>query len=580
MASQTETHHYLDRNETKKRLSIFLSDPNFFAINTPKQNYVYILGLPNEFQKAAPETNIFTDTELTDVCKKYKDIAVISVFFADQQPSMITLWKGLTSSYQTFYATRPNGSLIVSDNFLTILSCIPVAERTQSHDLIIDHFVFRRADGRRSYCDQIRRLGHGEKITINLKTGHSNVLLYDSLNDADFGELPNDELDKIDSALDQTIKDIKVTPKVATLFSGGVDSTLTHSYFKEPVSALYLKNETYAFTEEKQYAQNAASLIGATLTEIDVETNKFVEQLIDSTRFIGMPPQFLQVVVHINAFRSKFETFVTGERADSLFGTHRLVDNIASYFASPIAASLLGAFSHVIPSSADERWRLTCATARKLSLSPEDPYGFGCQGAVYTDFRLLNSVFEESEIRRRLENCRDYLFERVDMIPDADNFTRHSQVFHWMQYFGTEIVMLYRHFANAFGKDIIAPFLKGAVVDSALASPANVRYQKGFEAKYLLKQVLQKRVPFYDVYKKKGLTQIPFDKYYESGPLSNIWEQIEKPNIFDRRAEDKIVQSKGWMAWNLLIYAIFRQNVMEQGVELYTPKSAQFSWTI
>jgi asparagine synthetase B (glutamine-hydrolysing) len=580
MASQTETYRDPDLNEMKqKRLSIFLSDPKYLAMKTPK-NYVYILGLPNAFQKTAPETNLFSDSELTRICMTYKDIAAISVFFAEQTPVMITLWKGLTSSYETFYAARPNGSLIVSDNFPTILSCIPVAERTQSHDLIIDHFVFRRADGRSSYCDQIHRLGHGEKITINLKTGHSNVLLYDSLNDVDFGKLPHDELEKIDSALDETIKGIKLTPKVANLFSGGVDSTLLHSYFKEPVSALYLKKNSYAFTEEQKYAQDAASLLSASLKEVDIETNKFAEQLIDSTRFIGMPPQFLQVVVHINAFRSKFETFVTGERADSLFGMHRRVDNIASYFAFPVAASLLGAISHLIPSSANERWRLTCATARKLSVSPEDPFGFGCQGAVFTDYRLLNSVFEESEIRRRLENCREYLFERVDMIPDADNFTKHSQVFHWMNFFGGEIVMLYRHFANAFGKDIIAPFLKGAVVDAALASPANVRYQKGFEAKYLLKEVLQKRVPLYDAYKKKGYTHIPFDKYYESGPLHNIWEQLNRPNIFDRQAEDKIIQSKGWMAWNLILYAIFCQNVLVQDVGLYTPKSSQFSWTI
>jgi asparagine synthetase B (glutamine-hydrolysing) len=579
MASPAENHRPSDNKETARRLSILLCDPHFFEIKTPSNN-VFILGLPNEFKTAMPRNKLVTDVEITEICKSRKDISAISVSLAEAAPISITLWKGLTSSYEIFYTIRPDGGIVLSDNFPSILACLPVAERTQSHSLIIDHFIFRRADSRSSYCDQIRRLGHGEKMTMDPGTGRTKAQLYDSLDDVGLGEAPGDELERIDSALSQTIGDIRITPNVANLFSGGVDSTLIHSYFKEPVSALYLKQERYAFEEEENYARDAAALVSARLTEVDMDTDGFAEHVIDATRFIGMPPQFLQVVVHINAFRSEFETFITGERADSLFGMHRLVDIIASKFASPFAASLLGGVAHFIPASANERWRLICATARKLSVAPEDPFGFGCQGAVYTDYTLLNNVFGETEIRQRLENCRDYLFERVDMIPNANNFTRHSQVFHWMNYFGGEIVMLYRHFANAFGKDLVAPFLNAAVVEAALASPANVRYQRGYDSKYLLKELLQKRVRRYDAHKKKGYTHLPFDRFYKFGSLSNIWEKVERPNLFDRPVEDEIINSKGWMAWNLILYAILRQHVMDRRGDLQTPKSAQFSWTI
>ncbi len=124
------------------------------------------------------------------------------------------------------------------------------------------------------------------------------------------------------------------------------------------------------------------------------------------------------------------------------------------------------------------------------------------------------------------------------------------------------------------------PFITGAVVATALEVPAADRYIKGMRNKYLLKDLLQKRVPTYPVDQRKGFTNVPFSRYYKEGPLSRVWERYEVPDFIESDLARKIVQAGNWMTWNAVSYAILKKRVLDNSDLAPVPGSRLLEWEL
>ena len=505
---------------------------------------------------------------------------MLKVHLTEGKARQVEVWKGMTSAYEVFYALRRNSDVLISDNFRSILSRLPVSERQTSETALVDHFLFRRVGGTESYSQGIARPGHGERLTLDLAAGVANRIQFDRVSDVSVTESAAYHVERIDEALARVLEPIRDQDRVANFFSGGVDSTLIQSYLGGAVPPVDLVTQSPAFDQEADYASRAAALLGLEAVRIPVREADFMDQLEEAVDAIGMAPHFLQIVLLGSAFKSDFRKFIMGERADALFGMTGRVARIAAYFAFPLGVLFLKAVTAPIPASARVRWHLLAATAAKLSRAPEDPFGFGCQSTVWTEFGLMDRIFDPALVRERLKRRREYLIERVDLSARRGRYKRHLECAQWLEYLCEDTVMLFRHFANAYGKSVFVPFITGAVVATALEVPADHRYIKGMRNKYLLKDLLQKRVPKYPVDQRKGFTDLPFSRYYKEGPLSRVWERYEVPDFIEPGLAREVVQAGNWMTWNAICYAVLKKRVLDTSDLAPVPGSWLLEWEL
>ena len=275
------------------------------------------------------------------------------------------LWRSLTSSFDLFYAME-DATLFVSDTFAGCVVNLPPEARVPSQDAVIDHFLFRTVPGENSFCERIKRTGHGMRIRVDLAKRAIEKGQF-----ARYTKRPyiDDEaacLKMIDEAIDRATADYR-SRDYAVLFSGGVDSTILATYLPENL----LSNNTITSPEfklELEYAKNAAQLLGNELQVNVVEEDDYFRRLEEVIDQLGMPPHHPQTVILSAAYKVKPDHFVTGEFADGLFGG--FAKGFARYgfiLGNPVFQKTVGALS-VLPI---ERVRSVANTSRALAYAAD-----------------------------------------------------------------------------------------------------------------------------------------------------------------------------------------------------------------
>ncbi len=272
------------------KLEIVLANPEVGRVSRPEATWL-LTGCDENDADRLERSGSEQDEIEPEICARAGDATIIKVIHSKGRAHKVSAWRGPTSMHEVFTLKRGNGDLIFADHFRNLLARLPIGERMPSDDAIIDHFIFRATPGHSTYCQSVARLGHGERSSIELMSNESSNTLFQRLDQNPNPRSVSEYLDDVDRALDEALSPFKRREDVANLFSGGIDSTLLHTYLGPETAALNLvvdvKNAASAM--EVEYAKSAASSLGMTLQRQEVRQSEFLRDLELATENTAMP---------------------------------------------------------------------------------------------------------------------------------------------------------------------------------------------------------------------------------------------------------------------------------------------------
>jgi hypothetical protein len=122
-------------------------------------------------------------------------------------------------------------------------------------------------------------------------------------------------------------------------------------------------------------------------------------------------------------------------------------------------------------------------------------------------------------------------------------------------------MMLQRHVAHTVGKRVMGPYGDADVLTELARIPVDERYIVGMRAKWILKDLIDQRVPGYPSNQRKKATALPWQRFYTDGPLTGIWDRYDVPDIFVGEDRDALVNSTSISTWNAITYAVWEERI-------------------
>jgi len=462
------------------------------------------------------------------------------------------------------YTLETADRFVVADSFRNALAELPVGDRRPAHNAVVDHLLFRHPPEPETYVAGIRALEHGTHLHRD-PDGTQTVEVVDRLDAR--GARGGPPVDALDAALAEGLDGLA---DATTMLSGGVDSTLVHTYLDEAPSLL-MAIDSPEFDFEVEYAREARDVLGVDGETVTVHEDAFLEALEASVDALGFPSHYNQTVLTDATFRRTDEsTYVNAEGADSLYG-------LAGVKGARVAAWLSPAFA--VPGG-ERLWRAGPGRAfpaarvlpdhvRRLHRDPADPGSFAQRLPFFTDPDLVGRITDPETVRERYARSLRYVTERVHRDAGRRGFAAQVELAHLLGYFRHNTVDQWRQLGYVHGHELVAPFKTRRVVDAALSMPAERRYVEGLasirsrSAKYVPKRLLKRRLPGYPVYREKGAGSLPVERYVESGPLSDAFERYDPPAFVPDALRAAHVESFGPVTWNLLTWAVWRDRVLQ-----------------
>ncbi|WP_229110958.1 asparagine synthase-related protein [Halapricum desulfuricans] len=412
-----------------------------------------------------------------------------------------------------------------------------------------------------TYVEEVGRLGHGEVLewtTTDVPETElvETISVDETINGAEAKH-------RLDRHFTDVIGDAKFNGSVATMLSGGVDSTLIHTYLDNDatVSAAFDSPE---FEFEIEYARRASDLLGSAHEVVLSDEENFldhVETTIDATGQPLLLPQ--ATLMHLAVSRSPHQIYLNGGLADGLFGTGTA--------ALAYLARYAGRAARLVPNLT---WQLEALkkTSEQLRRPASDPTGCAMNFRIHSDQNLVADMFGQTAVEERKNRRLRYTERRVDA-DDRKGYAAHMHLGHAIEYFHDNILTIWRHAAHDSGKAIQTPFSGRKVFETALAiSPAD-RYARFavpsrdqptrvVQHKYLLKELLNERLPAYDTKKRKGYSLLPMQRYLDDGPLSNAFDEYPMPEFVPEHYRGVIREGTDEVSWYALNYAVWRDRIL------------------
>jgi asparagine synthetase B (glutamine-hydrolysing) len=525
-----------------QKVRVLISDPAHRCIEL--QNGIWIASGLHERAENLLRVHP-TESQAEAICRNIGDALLVRFLAQEERLVRIDVWRGITSGYEMFHATCPDGSILLADQFRNILTEIPVSDRAPSESALLDHFLFRAVPAPQTYSSAVSRLGHGDRLTIDIATGATNIVRFDGIDYAWKHGRTADYLDRMDEALEQAFAWAPETKDLVSMFSGGVDSTLLQSCIRGEARALFYAPQSVnpGTPDPVHYAHHAARLLNLKL-EIrplrDEDTWSNLESNIDMAAW---PQRVIQTSMYADAFGHRAPAFLQGGRGDALFGAAGTRSALLAARCDGWADVVLPAIGKLPVGTLSVRARKLLQTSRELRNDPLSPHGWaaGMSSRGFTDEDIIVDAVGSSAVVDRLSRRLLYAASRLGPAGKAARaHYQHIELAHWIDYWCEDATAFIRQLALAHRKMIHLPFLTTPMVAMAMSVPTEERYAKGFAAKYLLKRALLRRVPRYPVHQKKGITSMRLPPTYQGERRAAIWEEYPVPDFIPERHRDAV----------------------------------------
>jgi asparagine synthetase B (glutamine-hydrolysing) len=455
---------------------------------------------------------------------------------------------------------RPSGEVIIGDHIRNLLARLTPAERLPDERILTEHYLFRVVIGASTYSATVTKLKPAELLVIDLGSGTVETEVFDRIDPASEPRRRDAYVDLVDAKLAEVTGGID--DGAGLMFSGGVDSTLLMTYLRGRVDPVTFVPDTAEFGVETGYARTAANLLGVRSTELPMPEAEFVSMVETATDTAGIPC-FDDATPYIarTIREAPQELMIAGQGADSAFGMSLKLARFASWFRWPVLRPAVSWASGWMPGHLGYRMRQVAPMAAGLSKAPLDPAGWAGTAMIFGDTSLFRRVADPALITdiltSQLEDVTDRLATPID---PGRTFLSHVELAQWM-------IVLYgpmtveRLIATGSGKRVVAPYCSAAILEALATIPLEDRYVRRLSAKWILKDLLERRLPAYPVNQRKRATALPQARFFEDGPLTGIWERYDVPEIFAGSLRDELVASSSPTAWNAFTYAVWEQRI-------------------
>lgn len=511
---------------------------------------------------------------------RQRDVSIIFLQTTDEIVTGVMAWKGLFAINEIFYAAHEDGGWTLSDHFKNALAAVPVSARSMSDDAVLDHYLSGAVFDRLTYSRGIQRLANGDRLDIDIATRKASIKLVSRHRAVAVDEPDERHLDRLDGALEDFVGPLRSVDNVGVSFSGGVDSTLLLSYMGQAGTAVTMVPDSPEFGNETQYAIEASQLLGRTIEEWPVHEVDYLQKFENAMDAMAMPLESNVVPMLSDLYLHPSSVFLVGEAADSIFGSGRGIRRISAALSGRPGRALLAALGHT-PGVIGRRAKQIDGYAELFGQPSGSPDGYaGRSLEYYGDTSIAYQMFAADEISRVFTDRVTSVTDRVEIeTPEKHRFFRHIEIAQWRFIFA-DLAIHGQHAVHAHGKSQVQPFSSYRVISEALKVPAQKRYVKGLNGKWMLKALLSKRVPDYQVNKKKLATGLPFARYYESGPLQGFWDKYDVPSLFSNELRSKLVGCPTAVTWHAINHAMWLKRIVENADLAPHPAACAGTWSI
>ena len=507
-----------------------------------------------------------------------EECTIILVYAPEKKCVYCKIWRGINSNFECYYYNKIQKEFLLSDTFHNIVAKTPIEARILSENSIIDHMLFRTIPGKNTYSTLISRVGQGEKITIDFSTNNIRGDQFEKieLNPSNC----NNHLLSLEESLNNNISSHFSENDCSVLLTGGIDSTLLTALAPHGCTTLSTEINTPEWSFERKYAEDAVKLTGSQHTFYSIDENNYLSELENTIDLLCMSPHHLQTVLMNTAFHTSPTVFLTGEMADCLFGKERSIQYECWRTWEYLHSRLPWRITSRIPKSvlrnlfsADiEYWHLT---REKVSSTKS----FAQNSSIWSQISTLEKIFSPEKIQQRIEARWQYVSDLgLKPLSDLQGIVPQQEASQWLTFFAEDTLSIWRQLAFAQGKSLYAPFAARSVINYLLSVPPSNRYSKNKRAKYLLKDLLNKKLPAYQVDKPKGHSGLPLERYFQNGPLSNAFEIYSAPDFISYSHFEKLKKQPNNLTWNILVMSILQKRIFAANIsEIENSKIYQFT---
>ena len=368
--------------------------------------------------------------------------------------------------------------------------------------------------------------------------------------------------------------------------SGGLDSS-TILHYAATQNAGRLKTFSVSFAgrsfDESRYFREIAQVYGTDHHEFDLNPDVELRSAIEDFAYYSDEPSAdagaLPVWFLSRMTRRHVTVALSGEGADELFGGY--VTYLADKFVRPLRLAPRGlrrlaraALDRYMPVS-DEKIGLEYKLKRWLdgsTLHPDEAHFF------------WNGTFSEEE-RARIRGiaCRGALRGLVDrlQLPPSGVVERYMQV-DQNYYLPDDILYKTDRMSMAHSLEVRPPFLDHRIVEFAASLPERMKI-RGFQQKFILKDLMRGKLPESVLTRKKTGFDIPTHDWFRSTLRELLMDvlspaAVETTGIFDTSAVQTLIRdhmerrvNAGYHLWGLLTLFLWMR---KWKVEIVPPEKA------
>ena len=566
------------------QVKFFIADPEVKVVNTARQ-VVFVHGGQSADLAHLYDESISDPKALARLCQQGSETSVLQLILDNGRPLTLRAWRPIHSKFEIFFSHRPDGDVWVSDTVRNMIACTPPLERIVPEENKLDHLIFRRAPMNECFLKGWQRLGPGEWCEINLARQDVTVSRFDRLTSQIISIPEKERLDALDALFSEIMRPYDGQPGMASLFSGGVDSTLLYTYLTKQTPAVTAMPDSL-MPHEKETLDVATNLLGISPDYLPVGSDDYLDQLEGAIEGFGLPPELDQITFYTNLFNLPYSSFMSGTPADSLLGSYPS-DGWSGLFMMAMVRfggiGLARAFAPLIPSRYKQRYCDMADWAEEFHYDLLHLDGTTALEDAFTDFGLLSRAFGKERVLERLQNRLDQLMPLVERSASQSSlYLQHMEMLHWMGYIAGGAALQERQYGLAFGKSVILPFTDRRLVDFTCAIPVEDRYlTETRQAKPWLKKLLAKRLPGYPVFARKGTTQYPMPDFFaKGGPLEHAWERYSLFSPLKETIEAEFRALWSDLNWNVLGYAIWQERVLDNKELALLPHTKTFTYAL
>ncbi len=564
------------------RAELVLADPAVRVFRSAQQT-LFIHG-GDETVATSLSGFIYTpNNDIESCCRGGSEITVIRVSVNNSDPVQIDIWRPVHSKYEVFYRQEADGRVRICDTMRNAIALTPPAKRDVPEDSVLDHLIFRRIPLDGTLVSGWRRIAPGQKVSLDLKNAKVNVESFDRVAGNVVHMSPAERLDQLDRLFAETMGPLQQYDGLACLFSGGVDSTLIYTYLDPAVPAITAMPETLP-ADEAETLEKAAELLQIEPHYLPHGSSGYLKQLETAIDGFGVPPELDQIAFYTQLYATGHKAYLSGTPADSLFGAYP-ADGWAGFFMLMLirfgGVGLARSLAPMVPKRHQARVYERADWAEEFRHPLLHSAGTSAMEDAFTSFDVLRLAYDQHTIEQRLQKRLESVIAMVELTaPKNDRYHQHMELLHWIGYLAGGGALQERQHGLAYGKAVLFPFADRRLMDFMSAIPVPERYlTQTRQAKPWLKRLLDKRLPRYPSYARKGTTQYPMaDFFAEGGPLAHVWDKYDLPEPLQTKAAEPFHATWSDLNWNALGFAIWRDRVLHNATLKVTPTAQTFSF--